>query len=93
MLKALAGVTPSAPAAFDALAAALLAERGRLSSCILVLLGWDAARRALVEALTASGMQLRVLLVCEADATPAELPHTVRVLHPGAIEAGLAGLQ
>lgn len=93
MLEALAGVTPSAPAAFDALAAALLAERGRLSSCILVLLGWDAARRALVEALTASGMQLRVLLVCEADATPAELPHTVRVLHPGAIEAGLAGLQ
>ncbi|MDA0226397.1 MAG: DUF58 domain-containing protein [Proteobacteria bacterium] len=93
MLEVLAGVTPSAPEAFSALARTLLAERGRLSSCVLVLLDWDDARRALLATLAASGLQVRGLLVCEAGKTPADLPVGVHALHPGSIEAGLAGLQ
>jgi hypothetical protein len=36
---------------------------------------------------------VRALLVCERDALPTNLPLHVVALHPGEIEAGLAGLR
>ncbi|MGE0875479.1 MAG: DUF58 domain-containing protein [Burkholderiales bacterium] len=90
MLEILAGIAPSRADEFDALARAVLAQRGALSSVILVLVQWDDARRKLLEALSGSGMEVRALLVC--DHKPAELPPRVLALHPGRIEAGLARL-
>lgn len=87
MLEVLAGVAPSAPAEFDTLFRAVLAQRAGLTSCILVLLAWDDARRRLVEALRASGLQLRILLIGESA------PAGVTALKPGNVQAGLAALR
>jgi uncharacterized protein (DUF58 family) len=92
MLEVLAGVRPSEPKEFERLSRAVLAQRRGLSSCIAVLLGWDDAREAFVRSLAASGLELRVLLVVERDARPAQLPGNIVVLHPGEVEAGLARL-
>jgi uncharacterized protein (DUF58 family) len=89
MLEVLAGVAPSRPEEFAALARAVLAQRAALSSCILVLLGWDEARRALAEALAGSGLEVRALVVSDENISP---PQAV-VLRPGQIEAGLARLR
>lgn len=88
MLEILAGIAPSRADEFSALARAVLGQRGSLSSCILVFVQWDDARRKLVDALLASGMETRALLVCEEK--PADLPLRVLALHPGRIEEGLA---
>ena len=93
MLEILASVTPGAPGSFDALAQAVLAQRARLSSCILVLVDWNDARAELLRTLTASGMEVRALLVCPEDAIPPELPHSVLAVHPGRIEEGLMRLR
>ncbi|MGQ0655738.1 MAG: DUF58 domain-containing protein [Betaproteobacteria bacterium] len=93
MLEVLAGVAPSAPQEFDALARAVLAQRQALSSFIAVLVEWDERRRGLVEAVARSGVDARVLLVCPRGHVPASLPAGVLALHPGEIEAGLARLQ
>jgi hypothetical protein len=89
MLEVLAGVAPSRPQDFSALAAAVLGQRPALSSCILVLVSWDDERRAFVDALRRSGLEVRALLVSE-EAVSA--PHLL-VLRPGQIEAGLARLR
>ncbi|HTM61449.1 MAG TPA: DUF58 domain-containing protein [Burkholderiales bacterium] len=89
MLEVLAGVGASAPADFADLARAVLAQRAGLTSCIVVLLDWDEARKSFVEALRRTGVELRVLLVSErADAPPG-----VTLLHPASIGAGLAALR
>jgi uncharacterized protein (DUF58 family) len=93
MLEILASVAPCAPGSFDALVQAVLAQRARLSSCILILVDWDHARAELVGMLAASGMETRALLVCAEDAIPADLPHSVLAVHPGRIEEGLARLR
>jgi uncharacterized protein (DUF58 family) len=90
MLEILAGIAPSGTGEFESLASAVLGQRGSLSSCILVLVRWDQPRRKLVEALLASGMETRALLVCEEK--PADLPANVIALHPGRIEEGLVRL-
>jgi len=93
MLEVLAGVRSSAPVEFGQLARAVLAQRRALSSCIAVLLGWDPARQAFVQALAASGLELRVLVVAERQALASEPPAGILVLHPGEVEAGLARLR
>jgi uncharacterized protein (DUF58 family) len=93
MLEILAGVRASSPAAFDALARAVLGQAARLSSCIVILAGWDARRRRFVESLMGFGLQVRALLVCLPEERPAEPPAWLLVLHPGGIEAGLARLK
>jgi len=93
MLEALAGVGPGRPEDFDALARAVLEARGQLASCILVLVSWDGARRRLAQTLAASGIEVRAILVCEREALPAEAPPWLTAVHPGAVEAGLAGLE
>jgi len=93
MLEILAGVAPGPRGSFDALARAVLAQRTRLSSCVLVFVDWDDARAALLATLAASGMALRALLVCAEDAVPPDLPPQLLVLHPGRIEEGLGRLR
>lgn len=89
MLEVLAGVAPSRPGEFSALAAAVLGQRPALSSCVVVLVDWDEPRRAFVDALRRSGLEVRALLVSgETISAP-----NVLVLRPGEIEAGLARLQ
>ncbi len=88
MLEILAGIAPSRADEFDALSQAVLGQRGGLSSCILVLVQWDEPRRKLFDALVRSGLETRVLLVC--DEKPADLPAGVLALHPGRIDEGLA---
>ncbi len=89
MLEVLAGVAPSRPEEFGTLARAVLAQRRALSSCIAVLLAWDRERRAFIEALARSGLEVRALLVSEEDISAPN----VTVLRPGRIEAGLSRLQ
>jgi hypothetical protein len=93
MLETLAGVGPSAPQDFEKLAHAVLAQRAQLASCILVLVAWDEARRALAERLAASGIEVRAILVCDPREAPRGAPAWLVVVHPGAIEAGLARLE
>ena len=92
MLEVLAGVAPSAPAEFETLSRAVLAQRQSLSSCIVVLVEWDERRAALVQALARRGAEARVLLVCPRERMPAP-PAGVLVVHPGEIEAGLSRLR
>ena len=89
MLEVLAGVGPSAPTDFADLARAVLAQRGGLTSCIVVLLEWDEARQSFLQALRRTGVELRVLLVSE----KADAPSGVTLLHPASIGAGLAALR
>jgi len=93
MLEILAGVAPRPRASFEALARAVLAQRSRLSSCIVVCVDWDAARAGLLRTLAASGMEVRTLLVCAKGEIPSDLPRGVLALHPGRIEEGLARLR
>ena len=93
MLEALAGVGPSAPAAFESLARAVLAARAQLASCVLVLVEWDAARRRLAESLAASGIEVRCILACAPERAPRGAPGWLVVVHPGAVEAGLAAIE
>ncbi|OGA56475.1 MAG: hypothetical protein A3G81_31355 [Betaproteobacteria bacterium RIFCSPLOWO2_12_FULL_65_14] len=88
MLEVLAGVAPSAPGEFERLARAVLGQGRRLSSCIVVLLAWDDARRAFVGALRASGLDVRALLI----SATAEAGNGLFVVNPGNVEAGLAKL-
>jgi uncharacterized protein (DUF58 family) len=93
MLEVLAGVTASASADFADLARAVLAQRAGLTSCIVVLLAWDEPRKAFIDALRRTGVEVRVLLVCEPAGAPQPGPSGVTLLHPGAIEGGLAALR
>jgi uncharacterized protein (DUF58 family) len=90
MLEVLAGVAPSAPDQFAGLARAVLAQRARLASCVLVLLAWDEPRRALAQALRRSGLEVRVLVVSNEDLAART---GVVQLRPGAVQAGLAALR
>ena len=92
MLEVLAGVTPSRPEEFAALAAAVLARRATVSSVIAVLLAWDQPQREFVARARASGLEVRALLVCPSGDPPPAEPGLL-VLQPGAIEHGLAQLQ
>ena len=98
LLEVLAGLAPSAPEAFGSLANAVRAHRHRLTSCIVVLLAWDEPRRAFVEGLRRSGLEVRALLVCAPGDAPAEdasagRPAGLVVLRAGEIEAGIAGFR
>ena len=89
MLEALAGLGPSAPKDFSALARTVLARRATLSSVIAIFVSWDDERARFIASLRAEGFSVRALLVRdEGDAPPG-----VFQLQPGKIEQGLAGLR
>jgi len=89
MLEVLAAVGPSEPAAFAALARAVLGRRATLSSVIAIFVGWDEARARFVAALRAEGFDVRALLVGDMAAVPPGVVHLV----PGRIEQGLGALR
>ncbi len=93
MLETLAGVGASEPGGFERLARAVLAQCAQLTSCVLVLVAWDEARRGLAERLAANGVEVRAILVCMPEDAPRETPAWLLVVHPGAVEAGLARLE
>ncbi|MBI3937413.1 MAG: DUF58 domain-containing protein [Betaproteobacteria bacterium] len=90
LLEILACVQPCRERGFRALHDAVLARRSELSGCILILLGWDEARHALVDALRGSGVPLRAMLVAEQE--PPARPEWLAVVAPGSVEQGLARL-
>ena len=71
----------------------MLAQCAQLTTCILVLVDWDEARRGLAERLAASGVEVRAILVCARDDAPRDPPAWLLVVHPGSVEAGLARLE
>ena len=89
MLEALAGVGPSVPREFEALARAVMARRATLSSVIAIFVSWDAERERFIASLRAEGFEVRALLVREEG----DAPRGVLQLRPGKIEQGLAALR
>jgi hypothetical protein len=65
-------------------------RREQLSACVCILLTWDDARKALVDALRASGAMVLPLVV-SAEA-PVDLPAGVTLLEPGKVAEGLVAL-
>lgn len=74
MLEVLACVQAGA-GRFDTLAALVRRHVGSLSGVIFVLLDWDPARQALVQAVRAHGLPVRVFLVAADTAVPGPGPH------------------
>jgi uncharacterized protein (DUF58 family) len=89
LLEVLAGVSPSTPGDFDALARAVLGRRATLSSVIAIFVSWDEARARFVASLRAEGFDVRALFVGADAGTAPGILHLV----PGRIEQGLAGLK
>ena len=90
LLEVLAGVSLAPNAQMHTLIEAVRARREQLSGCVCILLHWDDARRALLDAIRASGATVLPLLV--AAAAPDDLPPGIRLLRPGQIAEGLAAL-
>jgi uncharacterized protein (DUF58 family) len=69
LLEVLSGVRVKEGDTLERLEAAVRERRGELTSCILVLAGWDAARRDLVDSLRRDGLPMLVFaVVADADA-------------------------
>ena len=90
LLEVLSGVSLAPESGLHTLVEAVRARRDQLSGCVCILLRWDEARRALLDAIGASGATVLPLLV--APAAPADLPPGIRLLRPGHIAEGLAAL-
>jgi uncharacterized protein (DUF58 family) len=90
LLEVLAGVQPCRDKPFQTLQDAVLARRAALTGCILVLVGWDAARAEFARRLRAHGLPVLALAV-SVSAVP-DAPPWLRVLAPGRIGEGLATL-
>jgi uncharacterized protein (DUF58 family) len=72
LLKILACVESTAKDDFRWLHDAVLQQSGQFSACVLVLLAWDQARRALFDALRWRGVQIRVLVVISEQSAEAD---------------------
>ncbi len=89
MLELLAHTDSCEGKSFHELHEAILERRPQLSGCILVLLGYDAARKALVNELRSSGLPIVGLIVSE-EQTRARPEPGLHFLEPGRIQEGLA---
>jgi uncharacterized protein (DUF58 family) len=99
MLEVLACAQPCRAPRFDDLANLVLRHSGRLSGCVLVLLEWDAPRRALVARLRALRIPVWALVILPrggeldvASATAVEQPDRLVVLESGRLAEGLLAL-
>lgn len=63
LLEVLAAVEPEPVAGFDTLLRLVLRHRDELTACLVVLAGWDAARRDFLQRLTAAGVSSIPLVV------------------------------
>ncbi len=92
MLEVLATVKPSRAPRIDELEGLVARHRDALSGCVLVLLAWDAPRRALVRRLKAQQLPVMVLLLVGRGASatfergaPDEQPDRLLVLEAGRV--------
>lgn len=93
LLEILACAEPCTERPFAQLEPALLQRAGRLSAAVLVLLGFDARRRGLVQRLRANGLPIRLMIVSEQppDQLYADWPdERPRPIHPQRLAADLA---
>ena len=91
LLEVLAGVRMREGDALARLEAAVLERRGGLASCILVLAGWDEARREMLAALRRAGLQVLALAVV-ADDVAIEAAQGVRRVRIGSVQQDLLAL-
>jgi len=99
MLEVLAAVQPRRSNHIDELAALVVSHRATLCSAVVVLLAWDAPRRALIQRLKEQQLPTTVLLILAKGAslpedrgTVQEQPDRFVVLTSGAIAVGLQAL-
>jgi uncharacterized protein (DUF58 family) len=95
MLEVLAGVGACLDTPFAALPALVIARAESLSGCLVVLLGWDDAREALVRRLDALAIPTLALVVTRPGERIARRAGTHVRVHPievGAVAAGLRAL-
>ena len=88
LLEVLAGVRMREGDALERLEAAVLERGGGLASCILVLAGWDEARREMLATLRRAGLQVLALAVV-ADEVVIEPAQGVRRLRIGSVQQDL----
>jgi len=99
MLETLATVQPTREIKFDALEALIAQHRAALSSCLVLLLAWDAPRRALIRRLRMQQLPVIVLLLLPRGQSaptergePDEQPDRLIVLESGRIPECLLAL-
>ena len=90
-LDHLAAVTPARGFDAEAAARSLLPYLPRLSSMVLVLLGFDAPRRGLAEAISSRGVGVRVIVVGAAETRPSDVPSAVTWIPAARIASACAG--
>jgi uncharacterized protein (DUF58 family) len=90
LLEVLAGVSMTTERNFAALVELVRTRREQLSACVCILLTWDDARKALVDALRASGAMVLPLVVSAQP--PDDLPAGVKLLAPGKVAEALVTL-
>jgi len=88
LLEVLAGVRMRAGDALQRLEAAVLERGAGLAACILVLAGWDEARRGLLASLRRAGLQVLALAVV-ADGVQIDPAQDVRRLRIGSVQQDL----
>lgn len=99
MLEVLATVRPTRRPQFDAVEALIARHRDSLSSCLVLLLAWDAPRRAVIRRLRAQRLPVIVMLLLPHGQSaptdhgdPDEQPDRLIVLESGKIAEGLRAL-
>ena len=100
ILEILAGVVPCRDKDFDYLTAVVMGKAAQLSSCICVLMGWDEARKKLVENLRGLNVPTLALVIADNEDAGREIdpgpmmdePHNFQLLALGKIQQGLMNL-
>jgi uncharacterized protein (DUF58 family) len=89
LLRVIAVLEPRVEPGFEVLAQRVLQQAGALSACIVVLLGLDEPRRALIEQLGQMGISVLALVVGAGGEVPGARVHAV---DPADVGASLAAL-
>ena len=78
LLEVLAGVQKEEVERFEDLSSSILRNRKKLTSCLLVLNGWDDERAEFVKTLSSSGVPCVPLVIGGGDAPPGLIGHWLR---------------
>lgn len=98
LLELLACAQPAPVNEFESLTRSVLTMAARMSAAVLVLLAWDPARQALVQALRAHSIAVAVIVVSEEIIVPGELgpmrdsPERFWIVDPNHLDRDLARL-
>ncbi len=77
LLEVLAGVTPERTNSYDSLARLVLRHRDDLTSCLVILNGWDATRANFINTLTSQGIVCATLVIGVGKAPPGIQGHWI----------------